>query len=82
MDPFPHQLTCSFDRHLSSTHHVPGTVLGAGDTGVNQEEKVLLSGAYIPRVEGRQWTLQQSVSKCVWEPEDTVRKQSRGDGGG
>ena len=67
MDFFPHEFTCSFNRHLSSTNRIPGTVLGAGDTGVTP---------YIPSLEDRQHTRGQSVSECVWEHEGIVRKQS------
>lgn len=67
MNFFPHELTCSFYRHLPNTNRIPGTVLGAGDTGATP---------YIPSMEGRQHTGGQSVSKCVWEDEGIVRKRS------
>lgn len=63
----PHELTYSFYRHLPSANRIPGTVLGAGDTGATP---------YIPSMEGRQHTGGQSVSKCIWEDEGIVRKWS------
>lgn len=51
----------SYNKYLLSTYRGPGTVLGAGDTLLNQTDKNLCPpGAHIPA--GRQTT--NTVAKC------------------